>query len=250
MSTRTRWMQSRDWLLWGALGCALVSTAHAEYTLATATHVNEYVALAVPGALDLYVIRALQVRRDVFAAVLVMVAANVTSHLLVAGVLPVHWSVIAAVGALAPLLLWRVHALGHAGTAAPEASAVPGAPASAVQGAVNAPEYGPHLGGCTCGCGAPGDDDGPDAEPLTVPEEWVQDEVHPGADAETDWEAKSLIHLHLNAGDTAYLGSARAYLDGCTEENRTPSVRGLKEFAGVGQARAERLLKHLRGAAS
>lgn len=107
MSTHTR----RDWILWGVLGCALVSTAHAEYTLATATHVNGYVALAVPGALDLYVIRALQQRRDVLAAVLVMVAVNVTSHLMTAGVLPVHWSITAAVGALAPLLLWRVHYL-------------------------------------------------------------------------------------------------------------------------------------------
>lgn len=98
-------------LLAGALACALVSTAHAEYTLATATHVNSWVALAVPGALDLYVIQALVVRRDVFLAVLVMVAANVTSHLITAGVLPVHWSVVASVGALAPLIVWRVHSL-------------------------------------------------------------------------------------------------------------------------------------------
>ena len=57
-----------DWILWGALGCALVSTAHAEYTLATAAGAQWLVAGAVPGALDLYVIRALQMRRDVFLA--------------------------------------------------------------------------------------------------------------------------------------------------------------------------------------
>lgn len=101
----------RDWILWGALGCALVSTAHAEYTLATAAHFNEYVALAVPGALDLYVVRALQQRRDVFVAVLAMVAANVASHLIAGGVLAVGWQVIAAVGAVAPLIVWRVYSL-------------------------------------------------------------------------------------------------------------------------------------------
>lgn len=112
MSARTR----KDWILWGALGCALVSTAHAEYTLATAAHFNEYVALAVPGALDLYVVRALQQRRDVFVAVLAMVAANVTSHLIAGGVLGVRWPVIAAVGAVAPLIVWRVYSLKYTRT--------------------------------------------------------------------------------------------------------------------------------------
>lgn len=112
MSARTR----KDWILWGALGCALVSTAHAEYTLATAAHFNEYVALAVPGALDLYVVRALQQRRDVFVAVLAMVAANVTSHLIAGGVLEVRWPVIAAVGAVAPLIVWRVYSLKYTRT--------------------------------------------------------------------------------------------------------------------------------------
>lgn len=105
------WARRQDWILWGALGCVLVGTAHAEYTLARATGVHELIAAAVPGALDLYVIRALQVRRDVFMSVVVMVAVNVTSHLVSASVLPMHWSIISAVGALAPLILWRVHTL-------------------------------------------------------------------------------------------------------------------------------------------
>lgn len=105
------WARRQDWILWGALGCVLVGTAHAEYTLARATGVHELIAAAVPGALDLYVIRALQVRRDVFMSVAVMVAVNVTSHLVSASVLPMHWSIISAVGALAPLILWRVHTL-------------------------------------------------------------------------------------------------------------------------------------------
>lgn len=107
VSARTR----KDWILWAQLGCALVVTFHAEYTLALAAGVNEYVALAVPGALDLYVIRALQKHRDVFAAVLVMVAANVASHLVSAGLIPVGWAVYSAVGGTVPLLLWRGHAL-------------------------------------------------------------------------------------------------------------------------------------------
>lgn len=112
MSARTR----KDWIMWGTLGCALVGTAHAEYTLATAAHFNEYVALAVPGALDLYVIRALQQRRDVLVAVLAMVAANVASHLIAGGVLAVGWQVIASVGAVAPLIVWRVHSLKYTRT--------------------------------------------------------------------------------------------------------------------------------------
>src|SRR5688572_1194780 len=107
MSARTR----TDWILWGALGCTLIGTAHAEYTLATATGVHWFVAASVPGALDLYVIRALQVHRDVLAAVVAMVVMNVASHLVTAGVLPVHWGLISAVGALAPLVLWRIHYL-------------------------------------------------------------------------------------------------------------------------------------------
>lgn len=112
MRARTR----KDWILWSALGCALAGTAHAEYTLAVAAHFNEWVALAVPGALDLYVIRALQQRRDVFVAVLAMVAANVAAHLVVAGVLPVEWPVVSAVGAVAPLIVWRVYALKYTRT--------------------------------------------------------------------------------------------------------------------------------------
>lgn len=106
-----------DWILWGALGCVLVGTAHAEYTLATATGVHWFVAASVPGALDLYVIRALQVHRDVLASVLAMVVMNVASHLVTAGVLPVHWALISAVGALAPLVLWRIHYLFRVGAA-------------------------------------------------------------------------------------------------------------------------------------
>lgn len=111
ISGAAAWVRRQDWVLGAQLGCALVVTFHAEYTLALAAGVNEYVALAVPGALDLYVIRALQKHRDVLLAVLVMVAANVASHLVSAGIIPVNWAVYSAVGGTVPLLLWRGHAL-------------------------------------------------------------------------------------------------------------------------------------------
>jgi hypothetical protein len=135
VSARTR----ADWILWGALGCTLVGTAHAEYTLATATGVHWFVAASVPGALDLYVIRALQVHRDVLAAVVAMVVMNVASHLVTAGVLPVHWGLISAVGALAPLVLWRIHYLWRLSTSALGAEDAPGEAAS-LAGAVP-PDY-------------------------------------------------------------------------------------------------------------
>lgn len=133
----------KDGILWGALGCALVSTAHAEYTLATAAHFNEYVALAVPGALDLYVVRALQQRRDVFVAVLAMVAANVASHLIAGGVLQVRWPVIAAVGAVAPLIVWRVYSLKYTRTRQELLWGLEAGAGPEDTGAVKAPECAP-----------------------------------------------------------------------------------------------------------
>lgn len=107
----------RDLLKWTAAGFALVATATAEYELARAIGMNEWVAAAVPGALDAYVVRALRAHREVLTAVLAMVAVNAASHLVTAGVLKVEWPLITAVSAIAPLVLWRVHALGTPGEA-------------------------------------------------------------------------------------------------------------------------------------
>ena len=136
MTARTR----TDWVLRGALACTLIGTAHAEYTLAVATGVHPWVAACVPGALDLYVIRALQVRRDVFLAVLVMCAVNVASHLVTAGVLAVDWALISAVGALAPLVLWRVHALWHTRTRKELLWDVPAGTRDLIEAGQDAPE--------------------------------------------------------------------------------------------------------------
>jgi len=101
----------KDWLKWVAAGFALVATASAEYELARAIGMNEWVAIAVPGALDAYVIRALRAHREVLTAVIAMVLVNAASHLVSARLLPVDWWLITAVSAIAPLVLWRVHAL-------------------------------------------------------------------------------------------------------------------------------------------
>jgi hypothetical protein len=97
---------------------------------------HPWVALAVPGALDLYVIRALQVRRDVFVAVLAMVAANVTWYLVHSGDLPIEWWLRGAVAAIAPLVVWRVHSLKYTAPAPDLRNEEPSADA----GAVSAPE--------------------------------------------------------------------------------------------------------------
>lgn len=102
----------KDFLGWAATAFALVVTFSAEYDLAKAVGIHHLVALAVPGALDVYVLRALQVKRDVFLTVLAMIAVNAASHLVTAGVLAVGWPLIVAVSAIAPLVLWRSHVLG------------------------------------------------------------------------------------------------------------------------------------------
>ena len=107
----------KDWLKWVAAGFALAATASAEYDLACAIGMNEWIAVAVPGALDAYVVRALRAHREVLTAVLAMVGVNAASHLVTAGIMPVDWRLITAVSAIAPLVLWRVHALSTPGEA-------------------------------------------------------------------------------------------------------------------------------------
>ncbi|MEV6398142.1 hypothetical protein AB0M39_25790 [Streptomyces sp. NPDC051907] len=102
----------KDYLKWGALAAALVATASAEYELARAVGFNEWVAAAVPAALDLYTVRALRAHKEVLAAVAAMIGVNAASHLVTTGLLPVNVWLVVAVAAIAPLVLWRVHSLG------------------------------------------------------------------------------------------------------------------------------------------
>lgn len=116
--------RARDWLGAAATVFALAVTFNAEYEIAIAVHINPIVAYAVPGALDVYVLRALQVKRDVFLTVLAMVAVNAASHLVTAGVLRVSPALIVAVSAIAPLVLWRAHVLRNAKRAEEQPSVV------------------------------------------------------------------------------------------------------------------------------
>ena len=102
---------NNDFLKWAALAAALIATASAEYELATAVGFNQWVAAAVPGALDIYTVRAMRAHKDVLTAVAAMIGVNAASHLVTAGLLPVNVPLVVAVSAIAPLVLWRVHAL-------------------------------------------------------------------------------------------------------------------------------------------
>lgn len=110
------WTRVKDPLKWLSVACAIAVTATAEYDLAVAVGMHEAVAVAVPGALDAYVVRALQRNREVLTSVLAMVGVNAASHLQAAGILELDWRLITAVSAIAPLVLWRVHSLTDPGT--------------------------------------------------------------------------------------------------------------------------------------
>lgn len=105
----------KDLLAWAALAAALAVTASAEYELARMCGFNQWVAAGVPAALDIYAVRALKAGRDVPAVVLAMIAVNAAAHLAAAGMLHVSTPLVVAVSAIAPLVLWRVHRLGHSG---------------------------------------------------------------------------------------------------------------------------------------
>lgn len=114
--------QKRDILGAAALVAALVGTASAEYALALATGFNRGLAACVPAALDIYALRAFRAHRDVPAVVIALILVNAAAHLVSAGFLPVSTVLIVVVSSIAPLVMWRVHALGGAAPAptAPE----------------------------------------------------------------------------------------------------------------------------------
>lgn len=123
-----------------SLAAVIVVTASAEYDLARVCGFGLYVAGAVPGALDIYAIKALRARRDVAAVVVALVVVNALSHLVTARLLPVSVPLVVAVSAIAPLVLWRVHGLRGGEGPAP----VP-TPVSAVPEVPDAPGYTPEY---------------------------------------------------------------------------------------------------------
>ncbi|MBE1597127.1 hypothetical protein [Streptomyces stelliscabiei] len=116
--------KKRDLLGSAALLAALIATASAEYELARAVGYGEWVAGCVPAALDVWCIRAFKVQRDVAAAVVALVLVNAAAHLVSADLIPVSVPLVIAVSAIAPLVLYRVHAL-HEPLSAPPAPQEP-----------------------------------------------------------------------------------------------------------------------------
>lgn len=111
--------QQKDLLGWLAMGASVVVAAHGEWSLAVACGFGAWVAAALPVAIDAYAIRAMQSGREVLPAVLLMIATNAASHLHHGGRLPVSPWLIVAVSAIAPTVLWRVHALRRTAAAVP-----------------------------------------------------------------------------------------------------------------------------------
>ncbi|WP_392840648.1 hypothetical protein [Streptomyces sp. LN500] len=118
-------IKNRDLLGALALFAALVATASAEYDLARSAGFGTWVALAVPGALDIYALRAFSVKRDVPAVVVALISTNALAHLVSSGLIPVSVPLVIAVSAIAPLVLWRVKALSAPLTASQPAPVVP-----------------------------------------------------------------------------------------------------------------------------
>ncbi|MER5468029.1 hypothetical protein [Streptomyces sp. NPDC002685] len=200
---------NNDFLKWGALLFALVATASAEYELATAVGFNRWVAAAVPGALDIYTVRALRAHRDVLAAVGAMIGVNAASHLVTAGLLPVNVPLVVAVSAIAPLVLWRVHRL-----------------ADEVVHAVETPV-----------------EDAPVVELLPI----VDRLDHVPAAAEkvpvlAAEEPRTRVSAPVPDDDDELLARTRQDFHG-----QIPTYRDLKEKYGIGQARARRIRAVLEG---
>lgn len=104
-------MDRKNALSMAALLAALIGTASAEYHLALACGFGPALAACVPAALDIYAIAAFRAKRDIRVAIGALVVTNALSHLLSAGMISASVPLVVAVSAIAPLVLWRVHAL-------------------------------------------------------------------------------------------------------------------------------------------
>ncbi|MFI8303700.1 hypothetical protein ACIF80_09645 [Streptomyces sp. NPDC085927] len=258
-----------DYLKWGALAAALVATASAEYELARAVGFNQWVAAAVPGALDIYTVRALRAHRDVLTAVVALIAVNAASHLVTVGLLPVDWPLVVAVAAIAPLVLWRVHSLGGDQTAVPdeqpvdelaeyapepEAEPVPAVPEVHPEPTNAVPEGARLLP--TFECRGELQRALRNERPALVPAaEYTRSrpEVHAEYVPDEAWKAD---HEYLMGGDHADEQDSPAQADPLTEyglglaaeqfkdellAGSVPSIRAIKERLSVGQARAKEI---------
>jgi hypothetical protein len=249
---------NRDLLKWGALAAALATMASAEYDLARACGFGELVAAGVPAALDIYTLRALRAHREVLVTVVAAILVNAVSHLVALALLPVTWPVVVAVSAIAPLVLWRVHALGGPAAAAP-VKAVAGTPVPAVSAERVHPDTPPvpaaptvpilgsfvPLAELGLGHGLPG------AYPAAEqPEHGDVSDALPGTDtgADTGADTWELPDGYERAEDEL-TGRARHDFAGLIEDGRIPSIRTLRDTYSIGQPRAQRIRDALQPAA-
>ncbi|MEU5247309.1 hypothetical protein AB0G81_24965 [Streptomyces asoensis] len=250
---------SNDYLKWGALAAALVATASAEYELARQVGFNEWVAAAVPGALDIYTVRALRAHRDVLTAVVALIAVNAASHLVTAGLLPVDWPLVVAVAAIAPLVLWRVHRLADEPeepegldviqtlpeyAPEPEAEPVPSAP-EAYPAPSNAVPDGARLLPIVAR-------PAPVTKALVPAAEYTRTraEVHaqwtvPGEYADAESRAVGANDAPL---DEYGLGLAAEHFKAELLAGKVPSIRAIKDRLSVGQNRAKEIQDAFRAA--
>lgn len=103
-----------------ALAATIGLTASGEMELARLAGWPKELAWLLPVAIDIYVVQALRRHRDVYIAIALMVAANATYHLAHATGVGMHqtaeglaptWQLVVGVAAIAPLVMWRIHAL-------------------------------------------------------------------------------------------------------------------------------------------
>ncbi|MFE0383326.1 hypothetical protein ACFW1F_04440 [Streptomyces bungoensis] len=210
-------MKNRDFLSWAALAAAFACTASAEYSLARACGFTEYVAFAVPAALDIYALRALRMHRDVVASVVALIAVNAASHLVSAGLLPVGWPLVVAVSAIAPLVLYRVHALRDAVSDSQGRSA--SEPVSPGSDSTNAPQT-----------AVQSREDAPD--PVAVADDFWSDFLATEPDASADADP--------------LLPTAREFDSDTRKRTGKPaSLRSLQSEFRIGQQRAQRIRAQL-----
>lgn len=101
----------RDVLGWAAMLASIAVTAHGEWSLAVACGYATVVAAGLPIAIDAYAIRAMRAGREIFPPVVLMIATNAGAHLVHGDMLTVQPWLVVLVSAIAPVVLWRVHAL-------------------------------------------------------------------------------------------------------------------------------------------
>lgn len=94
-----------------ALIAALIGTASAEYSLASAVGFSAALAWCIPASLDVYSLAAFSLRRDVPGAVGALVVTNALAHLVTSRHLAASVPLVIAVSAIPPAVLWRTHVL-------------------------------------------------------------------------------------------------------------------------------------------